>query len=363
MLRILFRSLLPSCLPLLLLLLLLIQPGSVTLGMIQEPLTKQPIADTYVLSGLPNQNQATAERLLVGYDQTGGDQIQRALLKFAISSDEIPVGSVVESAKLWLYLSALTPNDAPMTVKVSRIASDWQEDVTWTQHLSLPIIEDSSVTTFVPIQGGWYQWEIRALLQTWINNSDRDQHLSLLIRGNESAGQHERGFWSKDCPDSKCGAPPGNRPKLEIQFAKPTPTPTPAHTPIPQPAVAIMLQANTKHRVEVGEQIIYTIFYQNNGVAAVESVQIANQVPKDLEIVTINNGGKDVGGSVNWNLGNLNANQSGSVSYVGTRIQGEETITNEYATVQWNYQATPKVGKSNTIFNPSFDNYLPLIER
>ncbi len=73
------------------------------------------IADTYVVSGLATQSFGQNRTMRIGYDQFGGYQIERSLIKFLPNS--IPVGSQVTSARLWLNLSGSTKDDAPLTIE------------------------------------------------------------------------------------------------------------------------------------------------------------------------------------------------------------------------------------------------------
>lgn len=190
-----------------------------------------PVADTLVASGRPDNNYAQLSLISVGYNQGTGSQILRSLLAFDVGA--IPPGSTVHAAKLHLYLSTTTDPDAPMSIPAYRVRSNWNDTITWNQHLSLSVDANPVSSQQVTTQQGWYEWELTAAVQDWINNRDSN-YFGLLMKGNEDPGQHYRSFWSKDCTDDKCGASPGQRPKLEIDYDPPSPfTPTPTGTQTP----------------------------------------------------------------------------------------------------------------------------------
>lgn len=328
-----------------------------------ELISKPPTIDSFVASGKPDSNQALSSGLWVGYNNDQGYQIERTLLKYEISKTELPSGSKIQSAVLSLYLAAVTTNDAPMNISVSQIPNNWSEDITWNQHTQLNPFGPTA-TANATTQFGWYQWNITSIVQAWNNTPNREQFLSLILKGNENVGQHERGFWSKDCKESDCGASPGLRPKLEIQFVLPTPTPTPS--PMPTPGIFVTLQNQPKEQIDKDKPITYTISYQNNGIADLQNVRITNTVPVNVRVITIYNSGtfdkdKNV---VTWSIGNFSKGSTGAVAYkIEPQIENT-TIINTGAIAGWDYQGHAHVSnKSNPVFNPSFDIYLPLVSR
>lgn len=215
-------------------------------------LSRQPVADTRVTSGRPDDNYATRPVLYVGYDVDNGSQILRSLVAFDVAA--IPPGSVVRAAQMSLYLSATTPNVPPMVVSAYRVQSDWSEAITWNQHMSLAVDSDAAASQQVMTQLAWYQWDVTAAVQAWVDRRD-SRYVSFLLRGDEALGQHYRGFWAKDCADSDCGTAPGARPALEIEYDLAPPSnvkvflpvvlrqPTPTRTPSPTPTSTRSLTA------------------------------------------------------------------------------------------------------------------------
>ncbi|HEX9115494.1 MAG TPA: DNRLRE domain-containing protein, partial [Anaerolineae bacterium] len=96
-------------------------------------------------SGQPTQNWAAHPSLWVGYDQAGGYQVERSLLRFDVSA--IPAGSQINSAAIRLFLGGTTTNDAPMAVAVHRVRSDWPETITWNGSLGLTVDPLPAATT------------------------------------------------------------------------------------------------------------------------------------------------------------------------------------------------------------------------
>lgn len=299
-----------------------------------DQLVAPAMQDTYVASGRPDQSFGDRRTMWVGYDQGGGYAVQETLLKFNLQ--EIPPQSRIDSATLRLYLAGITPNDQPLNVQVKRLSNGWNETITWTQRQGLQVYDQPTATTAIGTAFQWYEWSVKDLVQAWSNDpqSVQDRNLSLLLQGLVSSGQHERGFWSKNCLDAECGAPPGNRPQLIVQYTRPTPTatptytatpthtatPTPTPTATPAPGVTLRLLNHPTGSIDPGGQILYTIEYRN-GPVAVQDVRIYNTIPEHVVLVAgsiSNNGGStgsQPGAEVSWNLGNLAANASGTVSY------------------------------------------------
>jgi len=257
--------------------------------------TQPPLADTYVVSGKPEQSQPADLRVVwVGYNQAAAYGAERALFQFDLAT--LPVGSTVVSAQLALYLARAEPaTDAPMVITVNRLLGAWTETITWNQQANLIRSPAQAVVTTVGTQAGWYQWEIGPLLQSWIDDPARAPILSLLLSGDETSGQRERVFWSKDCKPADCDAQPGKRPQLVIEWQSPQPTseptpqptatftPLPAPTPTPTPGLAWVSLQNEPHtELTAGSIVTYTITYQN-GPHPLSNMRIVNQIPAQVE--------------------------------------------------------------------------------
>ena len=260
------------------------------------------IADTFVASGRPSQTFGDNRYLYVGHDQQSGFLVERSLLTFASSS--IPPGSRITSARLHLYLTALTEGDPPLMVSVHGVRTQWTELIDWQGHLALAVDAAPAATSAIPSAVGWYVWDLTAGLQAWSDARDTGD-FSIMLRSDVSSGLHERGFWSKDCSDADCGPTPGRRPRLEIAYDPPTPTPTPTLTSTPDHPTLV----GALSQVEVSStQLQYTIQVENVSMMTAYQVAIANPVPNGTVVTQILDGGRllaTIPPQVAWQFGSL----------------------------------------------------------
>jgi uncharacterized repeat protein (TIGR01451 family) len=293
-----------------------------------DNVTLYSVADTYVSSGKPNDNFATKRTFWLGRNTGSGFEKQRSLIQF--NASQIPSGSTVRAATLSLYLSAATNGDSSMNVSVYRLLSSWAENINWNQYENLAFDRKPVAITQASSQFNRYvTWDITSLVQDWINNPNNN--LGLLLVGHEDPGEHERGFWSKDCPDNDCDPFPGKRPRLEIEFdaATPTPsvTPTPSHTPTPTPTktptpaphLNLFLNNDPFTAVEPNDEINYTISYENDGRGNLTGVEVTGDIPDHTSYVQDSaSGGGQYNASQNeisWQIGNLSENNQSNLSY------------------------------------------------
>lgn len=350
---------------------------------------KTPLADTYVASGRPDQRSPALRIMWVGHNDEDDFGVERALLKFPMEA--IPPGSRIDRAVLSLYLSGTTRNDAPMEIRLYRLLNDWVEAISWREHEFLQVDATRFAATQVGTTFTWYQWDVRELVEAWLDDPNRTSGFGLRMQGNEGPGQHERNFWSKDCSD--CGNPP-NLPQLEILFSIPTPTPlpptptqtpTPTATPTPTPGMAsLLLRSQPASAIATGQRMFYTLTYQN-GPYPLGQMQITNTVPANVKLLpqTIGSSITQVvtftqAGVIIWLFDTkftLPAHASGSISYQveccqTTEAQGAVNapeavvIVNRGAYVSWRYdkQARQRM-RSNGVRNPPLYLYLPIVAK
>lgn len=359
------------------------------------------IADVYVAAGRPSLNEPQFKYMWVGYDQSGGFQTQRALVKLDLST--IPQGSTVKSATLSLYLARTTANAPAMNIQISRITSDlgssnWPnsatEDMTWQRHLQLQTTDLNATSTSVGTNLSRYEWQITKLIQDWQNSNPKTTYLSLMLKGDESVGQHERGFWTKDCNQQECGT--DKFPILTIQFETPTPTPTNSPTLTPTPTlvqtavptptptiVALKLDTSSSEEIPFEEYLTYKLTYttSNFSLSQLDDVVITDTVPTHTQFVTdtimtssgftYTYNGYTAGSVITWTLQTpLLPNESGFVSY---QVQHRATITENQATganednviyndgmdMSWVYNGNRVQLRSNSTRNPPYYIYLP----
>jgi len=109
----------------------------------------------------------------------------------------------------------------------------------------------------------------------------------------------------------------------------PTPIPTSTPTPTPTPPVSISATISTQpsHWVAEGEEITYTIEYENDGLLTVSNANINSVIPENTELVTSTVSSSPIanvmassdGVEVSWNIGTLNPSENGSISYTVRR--------------------------------------------
>lgn len=239
----------------------------------------QSAADTFVASGHSAESLATFQRVWIGNDEQGGYGKQRAILLFDLSS--IPSGSSISSATLRLYLDATTVGDQAMPISVYQMQIGVESPEQFINGLTWSTYEPASVnalllaTTATGTEFDWYNWSLNVANLA----SSQAGYLALVLQSDESNGQHERGFWSKDCIAVFCDEQPGLRPSLVIEYTDP-------------PTIDISISSFPNHAIEPGDEITYTITYENNHVATLQDVIISNPLPTiensdfdDLEIV------------------------------------------------------------------------------
>ena len=357
-----------------------------------------------------NLPETKVKYIWVGYDQSGGFQIQRTLLKFAITN--IPPGSIVKSAKLSLFLARATENSSAMNVQVVRVTSDqnndsWlnstSEEMTWQRHLQLQTTDANSASTSVSTNLGRYEWQITNLVTDWVNSNPRSSYLTLMLKGDESIGQHERGFWTKDCNLQECGI--DKLPLITIEFETPTPTPTqsptvtptptliPTAIPTPTPGVeTLRLTTNKPGEIAINEKLTYRLDYKTNNFDdyVLTNVVISDVVPAHTELLTdtiTSSGdfiptytGSTAGSVITWrSSSSLLPNQSGNVIYTVKRttattttlvtfdeeraLTEDDVIYNDGMEMSWLYDGKRESIRSNVARNPPHYIYLPILSR
>ena len=98
----------------------------------------------------------------------------------------------------------------------------------------------------------------------------------------------------------------------------PAPTPTPT---LPSVSLDIQIKNNPVHWIAPGEEIEYTIRYENNNDERVSSVTVENVIPENTELVndslqpqgTVNSSGD--AGSVIWTFDEVDSGDGGELSY------------------------------------------------
>ncbi len=269
--------------------LLLLLISFFTLGFAEEQqaqatLVITPEADTYVFSGTSTSVPPKNWRVLwVGHNESPAIQTERTLLKFNLA--DLPITATIQSAVFSLYLHRVEPiNDPDIGISVYRLHEDWPETITWPDYVKLTQIDAPSKSIPVGSTPGWQPWEVKALVDQWRQDPNRNTYLSLVVRSNAEVGNHERAFWSKDCPVNDCN---NHQPKLEIQYTLPSP-PTP--TSIATPGIGYLrLRNEPATAITAGDTVTYFIEYgaidYPNRDYELTNVVITNVVPAAVELI------------------------------------------------------------------------------
>ena len=242
--------------------------------------TLTPSGDTYVASGRPADNFSPKTTTWVGYDQSGGYLVERALLAFAPGTLP-PRGSTIASASLHLYLGATTTGDAPMQVSAHRTTSNWDPNtVTWPRQPSFGPADASTSVPAVVLQ--WYAWDVKTALQTWSDQRDTID-FGLVLTSTALSGQHERSFRSLEYSGTEF------HPYLEITYESPPP-----------------LTVSLKQTNLPGLKLQYDIAVSNPSKLAASSVKVAAPIPLGTTVQSAG-GGTQVGSELQWTPGTLAA--------------------------------------------------------
>lgn len=153
--------------------------------------------DTYITSGNPTGNYASATSLGIGYDNTG-PAAMRMLLQFNLSS--IPSNATVDNATVYIYQFAASPsNDAPMGFQAQYAVSSWAEsNVTWNNAnyiggASLPVGNFPSTL-------GWLAVNSTNLFKTWV--SGQQPNYGLIVTGDESPSNNRSRYFRSSSASS-----------------------------------------------------------------------------------------------------------------------------------------------------------------
>ncbi|HEV8337094.1 MAG TPA: DNRLRE domain-containing protein [Candidatus Polarisedimenticolia bacterium] len=261
-------------------------------------------ADTYVAFASNVQNYGAEAQLTTNSQSNGGS---RGLVRFDLSS--IPAGATISSATFEMYhyfsRSALSES-----LRVHRLTRAWTEPgATWRAYDGVnswttaggdfdPAVAAS--TTVNATVNVWRQWNVTALVQSWISGSA--PNFGMILDSPSAGGNNERQFYTSDYL-----ANPALRPKLTIVY------------------VASDLTASTKSvsppTPVAGQTVTYTIVVKNAGTAAASNVAVTDAVDTTkLGNVVPGQGGVFAGGTITWRaattpaLGSVSPTPAGDVT-------------------------------------------------
>ena len=154
------------------------------------------LKDTFVSSNRPNTNFGSESNMQLGYSQTGQSYgAVRIMLQYDVLK-YIPAGSVVNSAKLRIHLSGVTPiGDEGMGFEARHLTSGWSEhSVTWNQHQ--PSWGSAIGTAYASSQLGWHEADVTKLVREWVDGSRNN--FGFILIGDERQRDRLRVYSTKD---------------------------------------------------------------------------------------------------------------------------------------------------------------------
>lgn len=155
---------------------------------ISTSLDKSDIDDTWVSSGLPDENRDSSVLLGVGYGSIS--KITRTYIKFELPT--LTTADLITDAKLYLFLYSAQPNTRQ--INVHRVSENWNSaTTTWNNDPDY----NSTVEDYAMINGSAYQdfsWNVTGMVKDWYNTGN---NYGLMLKNqDESAGYNE--FFSSD---------------------------------------------------------------------------------------------------------------------------------------------------------------------
>jgi len=193
------------------------------------------MADAYILQQASDSNTGSHPYLRVAFSSGPDSFHERALIRFDLS--KMPPTAIVKSALFQAYLNSAGGSLAQVNMGVYQVTSVWTEGVV--KWASQPSVNPSPVGwASVGKVLGYKSWNVKALVQGWINGSIPNYGLEL--RGPET-NWWARTFSSREgtyCPQlvlSLESSAPINTP-TPVPTATPTATPTLVPTPITRQA-------------------------------------------------------------------------------------------------------------------------------
>jgi hypothetical protein len=212
------------------------------------------IADAYILQEVADSNTGSYPSLRVAFS-TGPDSFhERALVRFDLS--KLPATAIVKSAFFQAYLDAAGGSQAQVNMEVYQVKGAWTEGgVTWSNQPAISLSPSGSAA--LGKTPGYKSWNVKDLVQGWINGSIPNYGLEL--RGPETS------WWSRTFSSREGTYCPQLVLSLESGVPFNTPTPVPTATPTATPTLV---------PTAVTRQVYIT------GVEVTQAIQdLANSVP------------------------------------------------------------------------------------
>jgi len=199
----------------------------------QEGVDYSGIVDTYIdrRVGESDISQGEKEYWGCGNHGTSGNRQTQPLIRFehifGSIPGQIPLGSEILEAKLWLYIYP-TDGESDCGAEIYRMLNSWDEDDTWDEWVDgiQPVTEaavgtpDDYIVDFpdlgaapdpqsIPQENRWFSLNVTQSLQTW---SDGEQNRGWLLQSYNKYGSNGVPFCSSEYPEVSL------RPKLQVTF-------------------------------------------------------------------------------------------------------------------------------------------------
>ncbi len=152
--------------------------------------------DTYISSNPPDGNFGSQDDMRMGYSLSGsGLGAVRPLLQYDVLK-YVQTGSVINSAKLRIYLSGVTPSgDSSMGFKALYLTGEWSENtVTWNQHN--PAWGSEIGVGYASSTLGWHEADVTKMVREWVDGGRFNYGFTLV--GDEGVKDRQRVYFTKD---------------------------------------------------------------------------------------------------------------------------------------------------------------------
>ena len=118
------------------------------------------------------------------------------------------------------------------------------------------------------------------------------------------------------------------------------------------PQLEIMKSASTSV-INPGRTLVYTLQYRNSGTDTATKVILEDLLPAELTFVSASGGGMESGGVVDWNLGDLAAGATGSVSLTVSvkSPMPDGTVIHNHASLDSNETSPVSTGQVDVVVN------------
>ena len=154
------------------------------------------LKDTFISSNRPNDNFGSQSSMQMGYSLTGQALgAVRPLLEYDVLK-YVPKGAVVNSAKLRIQLSGVSPiGDSSMNFKAVYLTSSWSEhSVTWNQHQ--PDWGSEIGVGQASAQLGWHEADVTKMVREWVDGGRKN--FGFILVGDEASRDRLRFYSTKD---------------------------------------------------------------------------------------------------------------------------------------------------------------------